>query len=147
MSKRNALSLCKLAMLNMSVGLIAATASANIDVPRTELDAERANDLGINLIVQNFNYEYMDEPSPLFFKLDLTTFEACQVRDVGMDVWDSAGTLVFGTGISSFFGPIYPFRLGREYLDTTRIGVVCDEGPDDFSHVYQFTLGDLVQFP
>lgn len=152
MNKLKTLSFFKLAILSMSV--ITAVASASFDTPRTELDAKGASDLGIKLTVDNFDYRLMDEPSPLFFTLDLSAFDACEIHSVGMDVWDSTGTLVFGTGISNSFGPTYSFRLDRKYLDTTHVGMMCQggadlfpEGQDLFPRVYQFTLGDLVQFP
>lgn len=120
---------------------------ANVDAPRIRLDSESANELGILIKVENLNYELMDNPSPLFIQLDLTAFGACKVRDVGMDVRDAAGTLIFGTGISSFLGARYPFRLDRQYVKTTVVFIACDEGPDIQSRIYQFTLGNLVQIP
>ena len=136
-----------LLMHGLSAILVSGTVVATTEGPRITLDNKTANELGIFLETRNFSYELLDAPSPLFFELDLTTFEACEVRDVGMNVRDASGILVFGTGISHSSNAHYPFRLGREYLKTTIIGISCEDEPDVLSRMYQFILGDLVQFP
>ena len=133
----------------ISISAIMSNVAANpsIDGPRADIGTKEASDLGIELRVGNFSSGFMDESSPLFLTIDLTTFDACKVRGVGIDVWSSSGTLVFGSAISSLSGRNYPFRVDRKYLDTTRVAVACDDGPDVLSRVYSFNLGDLVQFP
>ena len=147
MKKQNLIILLLLLMPGLSATLLPGTVIATTEGPRITLDSKTANELGIFLETGNFSYELLDAPSPLFFELDLSAFGACKVRDVGIDVRDSAGTLVFSTGISHSSNAHYPFRLGREYLKTTMIGIACDDGPDVLSRLYQFTLGNLVQLP
>lgn len=124
--------------------IIAAAGAVSVSGPRTTLDAELARSLGIGLEVRNVAYELRDEPSPLFLNLNLEKFDACIVRGVGMDVRDENATLIFGVDLASFRGPYYHFRLDRRFLDTTMMGIVCDDGPDVLSHVHLFTLSDLV---
>ena len=132
----------------MSLLLIMAAAGATfIAGTHTNLSAEEARDLGIELLARNFEYELMDEPSPLFFRLDLSSFDVCKIRDVGIDVQDSSGTNIFGTTISRFNGPIYTFRLDRRYLNSTDMAIACDDGPDVLDRVYLFKLWDLLQEP
>lgn len=132
----------------MSYLLILAAAGATyIGSPRTTLDAQEAMDLGIAVSAHNFEYEIMDAPAPLFVTLELSGFKACQVRGVGIDVFDPDGNLVYGSSISNQNGTTYPFRLKREYLQHTKMAIVCHSGPQTLDYVYLFDLGGLVQAP
>ncbi len=125
--------------------LILATAGATfISGPQTHLTAADALDLGIELIARNFEYEIMDAPAPVFLTLNLDRFQACEVRGVELNIKNSLGEEIFGTGISISNG-VYPFRLHREFLYTTEILIGCDSGPDIFDHVYFMNLGESVQ--
>lgn len=132
----------------MSYLLILAAAGATyIGNPRTTLDAQEAIDLGIVASAHNFEYEIMDEPSPLFVNLELSGFTACQVSHVGIEVMDTSGNTVYGSSVAANRGSSYSFRLEREYLDSTTMAVVCHSGPDALDYVYLFELGNLVKAP
>lgn len=127
--------------------ILAAAGATFLSGPRTTLNAEQAAELGIEVKAVNFDYEYMDAPAPIFIQVDLSRFAACEVKGVGIDVWNSSEELIFGTTITSFNGDIYPFRLERGYLNTTDMAIGCDSGPDVLDHVYLFSLGDFIQAP
>lgn len=127
--------------------ILAAVGATYISNPRTTLSGEEAIDLGIELVAHNFEYEVMDQPSPLFVRLELSGFNACQVRDVGIDVLNAAGTLVYGSLITKSNGQVYAFRLEREYLDYTKMAIRCESGSNSLDYVYMFEIKDLIQTP
>ena len=132
----------------MSIALALAAAGATyLANPRTTLDAQEAIDLGIVASAHNFDYEIMDEPSPLFITLQLSGFSACQINAVGIDVLDAEGVVVFGSHISPSNGTTYSFRLDREYLDSTRMAIVCHSGPTVLDYVYLVELNNLITAP
>ena len=126
---------------------IAAAGATYIGNPRRTLDAQESIDLGIVASAHNFNYEILDEPSPLFVTVELSGFTACQINDIGIDVLDEAGTIVYGSSIAPRNGTTYSFRLEREYLNSTRMAIGCHSGPTVLDYVYLFDLGALIQAP
>ena len=132
----------------MSYLLILAAAGATyIGNPRTTLDAREALDLGIAVSAHNFEYEIMDAPAPLFVTLELSSFTACQVRSVGIDVLDTNGNTMYGSSIANQNGTTYHFRLERTYLEYSKMAIACHSGPQTLDYVYLFDLGELIQTP
>lgn len=127
--------------------IIAAAGVTYMTGPRTTLDAQEVGNLGIRIDVQNYNRELTVEPGPLFFRIDLSAFTTCKVRDLELNTTDLSGRTIFGATISSYNGFIYPFRLAEEHVDYSTIGIACDSGPDVLDHVYFFELGDVVNAP
>ena len=127
----------------MSYFLILAAVGSTFLGPRTELSGEEAIELGLVLTAKNLEYEIQEAPAPIFFQLDTTQFSACEVRDIGLDVNDESGDLIFGSEISSVTENLYAFRLEREYIHSTDMAIACDSGPDVLDHVYLLKLGAL----
>lgn len=132
----------------MSFLLILATAGATyIAHPRTTLDAQEIIDLGIVASAHNFEYELQDAPSPLFVNLELSGFTACQIKGVEINVIDEVGTTMFGSLIAANRGNTYTFRMEREYLNSTRLVIICNAVPTQLEHAYRLKLGDIIKAP
>ena len=131
----------------MSNLLILAMAGATfIGGLQTPLQPAGAEDLGI-IISAIDSEKVFQHPYPVFlFEVDLSNFDACMLRSVGVNFFDDAGQLVYASSIGEEFGH-YNFQLLEDFLDNAKLLVTCDAGPDALDPSYVIELGEYSRFP
>ena len=124
----------------MSILLILAMAGATyIGGLQNQLQPSEAEELGIEISAINLEKEFQHPYALFSFEVDLSEFSACDLRNVGVQILDDAGQVVFVSSISEEFGT-YHFLLLADYLDTANLSVTCDAGPDALDPSYVIRL-------
>ena len=72
--------------------------------PMTGLSGDKAGGPGINIEVLNFYRELTVTPGTLFFGVDLSQFRSWTSQNLGIDVQNKAGGMVFGAAAGSLSG-------------------------------------------
>ena len=124
--------------------LLTMAGATYLDGLHTPLGPTEAAELGIVISATDTEKVYQ-HPYPLFlFEVDLSGFDACELRSVGVYFFNDVGQQVFGSSIEEEFGH-YNFQLLGDYLDNANLLVTCDRGPDALDSSYVIELGEYRQ--
>jgi len=124
------------------LGMAAAASSGDF---RIYLTGDEILEFGVTLSSHELDYVDFPPPFPIYFTLDVSEVNDCEVVAVGIQVLSQQGAEIFGTTISGSENDIYGFRLASEYINTASLAIRCDTGPDEIDKVYIFDIEEGLQ--